>query len=109
MSELRDLAAVMRSLHNSLTSIENHVANQDANGAQLRLGLHDLRDKLHSRGLEEEERARETASAIKQIQVWMGSFSDRLRQLADDVTAGFRQDRASLRALKGDEDETTQP
>jgi len=111
MSELRDHAAVLRAIHQSLTSIENHVANQDGHLEQMRLGLHDLRDTIHMK----DSVADLQMKGLKQIQVWMGDFSTTMatlktmvESLQASVTQGFRDDRRRLRALEGSAEETTQ-
>lgn len=117
MSDLRDLAAALSAISTSLTSIEGHVAEQVANGEQLRLGMHDLRSKVHASLLQREEADRN----VEQIQTWLGDYGKKLgalsdsvgvvrarvETLADDVVQGFRADRAKLRDLAG-QDEVTQ-
>jgi chromosome segregation ATPase len=118
MSELRDLADALGAISKSLTSIEAHVAQQVADARQLRDGMHDLRNKLQV-VLTEKSR---TERAVEQIEVWIGSFGKglaavtrdvgtaraRIETLADEVTRGFREDRAAIAELGGEQDETTQ-
>lgn len=118
MSELRDMAAALKSISDSLTSIESCMAETVANGVQLREGMHDLRNKLQVELLDKGK----TERSVEVIQAWLGDFGKKLgeltddvsnwrsrfEQLADDVTQGFRRDRAAIRSLRGDDDETTQ-
>jgi chromosome segregation ATPase len=119
VSELRDLAAALGAISKSLTSIEAHVAQQVADARQLRNGMHDLRNKLQMVLLEKSR----TDRAVEQIEVWIGSFGAKLAEttanvgavrarvevLADEVTRGFREDRAAIGELQGHtQDETTQ-
>lgn len=111
MSELRDLAAALKSMSDSLTSIESCMAEQVVNGVQLREGMHDLRNKLQGVLLEKGR----TERAVEQIETWIGDFGRKLHEtttnvanvrnrvelLADQVTAGFRDDRREIRDLKG--------
>ena len=110
MSDLRDLTNALAAISKSLTSIETHVADQNANCAQLRLGLHDLRNTLQTQEMERGEREK----ALAQIQTWMGSFSKKQAELSDSISNlqstvhdGFRSDHRRLRALESD-DEATQ-
>lgn len=48
MSELRDLAAALSAISKSLSAIEEHTARDVANGEQLRLGMHDLRNQMQA-------------------------------------------------------------
>lgn len=82
MSELRDLAAALRAISDSLTSIEAHVANQDANCVQLREGMHDLRNVIQKSMLESTGREK----ALAQVQSWMGDFSKKLSETHDAVS-----------------------
>lgn len=83
MSELRDLTMVFREIQKSLRDIGNHVAAQDAHSEQLRLSLHNLRNDLASREIFSETQERE----LKQIHVWMGSFSNKQVELSDSIKA----------------------
>lgn len=77
MSELRDLAAALSTISQSLVSIEAHTAQSVANGTQLREGFHDLRGQLQTLLLERDGNQR----AIRQIETWMGDFSTKLGTL----------------------------
>ncbi len=46
MSELRDMAAALAAISKSLSAIEEHTARAVANGEQLRIGMHDLRNEM---------------------------------------------------------------
>jgi hypothetical protein len=109
MSDLRDLTNALAAISASLTSIEGHVASQNANCEQLRLGLHDLRNSLQVSNL---ERDRATL-AIRQVQTWMGDFSRKQSEIHEMVTNvqqnvhdGHRALNARIRALEPDEEVT---
>jgi hypothetical protein len=116
VSELRDVAAALKSIGDSLTSIETCLAEGVVNGVQIRESLHDLRNKLHAELVERDRVDR----SVTQIETWLGDYGKKLavlmdkvglwesrfEQLADEVTQGFRRDRAEIRRLKG-QDEVT--
>lgn len=110
VSELRDLAAALSAVSKSLTSIENHVAEQNANCVQLRQGLHELRNQLQADAIERGEREK----AIEQVQTWMGDFSRKLGEVHEMVTnvqANLHDTQRGLSARIGeleDESEVTQ-
>jgi hypothetical protein len=117
MSDLRDITLALAAFSSSLSSIEQHVAEAVANGAQHREGMHALRNQIQEVLLRKDEADRVLAIVEKWIPDFgkkLGSVSDdvgelkgRFEQLSDDVVRGFRQDRAKLRELE-DKDEVTQ-
>lgn len=111
MSELRDLADALSAIGKSLSSIEEHVAKEVANGEQLRIGMHELRNSIQAVLLERDG----TDRAIVQIQTWMGDFSTKLGTLTTQqelqqtgLLKGLRDVRGRLDVLES-QDETTQP
>lgn len=97
MSDLRDLTNALATISKSLTSIENHVANLDAHGTQLREGLHSLRNALQVSGYERDR----LELSLKTVQSWMGDFSHKQAEIHDMVTnlVAVRSD--DIREVKG--------
>lgn len=116
MSELRDLADAFSAISKSLSSIEEHVANTVANGEQLRIGMHDLRNQVQAALLDSGEKQR----AIEQVNLFMGEFSRKLGTLESqqgliqqgltETFRGFRKRLSDVEARqRGEEpDEVTQ-
>lgn len=111
MSDLRDLTNALAAISTSLTSIEAHVASQNANCEQLRLGLHDLQNTIQASNLERDR----SELALRQVQKWMGDFSRKQSEIHEMVTNvqqnlhdGNRALNQRIRALEPEE-ETTQP
>lgn len=109
MSDLRDITNALAAIGDSLTAIEEHVARQDAHGAQLREGLHDLRNSIHASNL---ERDRATL-ALRQVQQWMGDFSRKQSEIHEMVTnvqenlhSGTRALSLRIQALEPEEERT---
>lgn len=116
MSELRDLAAALSAISNSLGAIEEHVAKGVANGEQLRLGMHDLRNQVQTAILDGAVKGR----SIEQVNLFMAEFSRKLvtlesqqgliQQGLTDTFRGFRKRLNDVEARqRGEEpDEVTQ-
>jgi regulator of replication initiation timing len=81
VSELRDMAAALSTLSKSLSSIEEHLAKQVANGEQLRIGMHDLRGEVQKVLLDRSA----NEIAVKQIQTWMGDFSRKQLEISEGL------------------------
>lgn len=110
MSDLRDITSALAAIGQSLTSIEAHVANQDAHGVQLREGLSELRSAIQTSNLERDRHVLQ----LRQVHTWMGDFSRKqaeIHEMVTNVQANLQDASTSfnrrLRALEP-EDEVTQ-
>jgi len=111
MSDLRDITNALSVIGASLTSIEEHVAQQDSSSEQLRLGLHELRNVLQVSSLDRDQHRLQ----MDQIQKWMGAFArkqDEIHEMVTNIQTNLHDSSRAIsqrmRALE-DSDEVTQP
>ncbi len=108
MSELRDLTEVFRAIQVSLRDLGEHVASQDANGAQLRERLHELSNHMTRRDGNTDENFDKLNEWMKKFDVGQKALSEGLSNLQDSVASHRREIGQRIRKYE-DKDEITNP
>lgn len=108
MSELRDLTEVFRAIQVSLRDLGEHVAAQDANGAQLRERLHELSNHMTRRDGNTEENFDKLNEWMKRFDMGQKALSDGLLNLQASVADHRREVGRRIRQYE-DKDEVTNP
>jgi uncharacterized protein YukE len=108
MSELRDLAEVLRAIQKSLKDLGEHVAAQDANGEQLRRSLHDLNNSVMARDGAIDEHFEKANTWMEKFDIAQKGLSDAITNLQSSLAAHRREIGKRIRKYE-DKEEVTSP
>lgn len=108
MSELRDLTEVFRAIQVSLRDLGEHVAAQDANGAQLRERLHELSNHMTRRDGNTDENFDKLNMWMRKFDMGQQALTEGLANLQSSVAAHRREIGQRIRRYE-DKDEVTSP